>query len=160
MTAMKKMIITASLMLLSTTSMSADEYLGRIGSNRFCGDCTANPFAAINNPFNPNSPNNRFGPYGSRFSPYSGRNPFSVDGPKIYGTAPSERTYDDYGGDDEMELVYSNKQTIASKSNQPETAYNINGIMPYKINRFPMECFKLIPAWSINKRDNKCRDIM
>lgn len=63
------------------------EYLGRIGSNPFCADCTANPFAPISNPFNPKSPNNPFGPYGNEFSPYSPYNEFATDTPEVYGTA-------------------------------------------------------------------------
>jgi hypothetical protein len=76
----------------------ADEYLGRIGRNPFCADCTANPFAPIRNPFNPNSLTNPYGPYGNRFSPYSPYNPYSVDTPKVYGTAPD--SYDTYSGYD------------------------------------------------------------
>jgi hypothetical protein len=66
------------------------EYLGRIGSNPFCSDCTANPFAPISNPFNPNSPRNPFGPYGNPFSPYSANNPFATNTPEVYGTADEE----------------------------------------------------------------------
>lgn len=73
-------------------SADAEEYLGRIGSNPFCGDCTANEFAPINNPFNPNSPRNEFGRYGNPFSPYSASNPFAVRTPKIYGDAPDSET--------------------------------------------------------------------
>ena len=63
------------------------EYLGRIGSNPFCADCTANPFAPISNPFNPRSPNNPFGPYGNPYSPYSPNNPYATDTVEVYGTA-------------------------------------------------------------------------
>jgi hypothetical protein len=84
------------IIIASTSTVDADQYLGRIGSNRFCGDCTANPFAPINNRFNPESPKNSFGPYGGHFSPYSGRNRFAVDGPKIYGTAPDNVPDDDH----------------------------------------------------------------
>ena len=98
---MKRSMTGALLILVaSASSVDADQYLGRIGSNRFCGDCTANPFAPVNNRFNPNSPKNRFGPYGSSFSPYSGRNPFALDGPKTYGTAPDNASDVDK---DEME---------------------------------------------------------
>lgn len=64
----------------------AGEYLGRIGGNPFCSDCTANPFAPIANPFHPNSLNNPFGKYGNPFSPYSPNNPFATDTPEVYGT--------------------------------------------------------------------------
>jgi hypothetical protein len=80
--------------LAATTTLSpkakAGEYLGRIGSNPFCSDCTANPFAPISNPFNPNSPRNPFGKYGNPFSPYSANNPFATNTPEVYGTGDDE----------------------------------------------------------------------
>ncbi len=57
--------------LIFPSPSCGEEYLGRVGSNPFCGDCTANPFAPIANPFNPNSINNEFGPYGNPYSPYN-----------------------------------------------------------------------------------------
>ena len=63
------------------------EYLGRIGGNPFCSDCTSNPFAPIVNPFNPKSLTNEFGPYGNPLSPYSPYNEFATDTPEVYGTA-------------------------------------------------------------------------
>jgi hypothetical protein len=75
------------LTIIMSTNIKAAEYLGRIGSNPFCSDCTANPFAPISNPFNPNSPRNPFGPYGNPLSPYSANNPFATDTPEVYGTA-------------------------------------------------------------------------
>ena len=78
------------------SSAHAGEYLGRIGSNPFCSDCTANPFAPISNPFNPNSPRNPLGPYGNPYSPYSANKPYAVDTPKVYGSAPG---YDDDGSE-------------------------------------------------------------
>lgn len=84
---MRKLTLGFILSLMVIGSSAADEYLGRVGSNPFCGDCTANPFAAINNPFNPNSLTNEFGPYGNPFSPYSPYNEFATDTPSIYGHA-------------------------------------------------------------------------
>jgi len=72
------------------TKAKAGEYLGRIGSNPFCSDCSANPFAPISNPFNPNSPRNPFGKYGNPFSPYSANNPFATNTPEVYGTGDEE----------------------------------------------------------------------
>lgn len=76
--------VLSSLML--TTTAKGGEYLGRIGSNPFCSDCTANEFAPISNPYNPNSLTNPFGKYGNPYSPYSPYNPYAVDTPKVYGT--------------------------------------------------------------------------
>ena len=86
------LLTTLFLSIVCSSSALAGEYLGRIGSNPFCSDCTANPFAPISNPFNPNSPRNPFGPYGNPYSPYSANNPYATDTPKVYGTAPG---YDD-----------------------------------------------------------------
>ena len=78
------------LTVITSNNAKSGEYLGRIGSNPFCSDCTANPFAPISNPFNPNSPRNPFGPYGNPFSPYSANNPFATNTPEVYGTADEE----------------------------------------------------------------------
>ena len=87
-------LLFGALGIAATTMMPAKarsgEYLGRIGSNPFCSDCTANPFAPISNPFNPNSPRTPFGPYGNPFSPYSANNPFATNTPEVYGTADEE----------------------------------------------------------------------
>lgn len=72
-------------MTLLPAKAKSGEYLGRIGSNPFCSDCTANMFAPIVNPFNPNSLTNPFGKYGNEFSPYSPNNPFATQTPKVYG---------------------------------------------------------------------------
>lgn len=77
--------LSATFLFLFGSSAKAGEYLGRIGSNPFCSDCTANEFAPIVNPFNPNSLTNPFGKYGNEFSPYSPNNPFATNTPKIYG---------------------------------------------------------------------------
>lgn len=77
--------IAVAVLLAATAPAAAGQYLGRIGSNPFCSDCTANEFALISNPFNPNSPRNAFGKYGSPFSPYSAANPFATRTPKVYG---------------------------------------------------------------------------
>ena len=76
--------------LVMPSKSCAGEYLGRLGGNRFCGDCSANPWAMINNPYNPNSLTNRFGPYGNRFSPYSPNSRFATDTPAVYGDAYDE----------------------------------------------------------------------
>ena len=84
----KRSFIPVALMLASlTNTVNAAEYLGRIGSDPFCADCTANPFSPIRNPYNPNSLTNPYGPYGNPYSPYSANNPYSVDTPEVYGTA-------------------------------------------------------------------------
>ena len=87
-------LLFGALGIAATTMMPvkarSGEYLGRIGSNPFCSDCTSNMFAPIVNPFNPNSLTNPFGKYGNEFSPYSPRNPFATNTPEVYGTADEE----------------------------------------------------------------------
>ena len=73
------------LTVLISSNVKAGEYIGRIGGNPFCSDCTSNMFAPIVNPFNPNSLTNPFGKYGNEFSPYSPYNPFATQTPKLYG---------------------------------------------------------------------------
>lgn len=74
------------LVVLAFPSKScAGEYLGRVGSNPFCSDCTANPFAPINNPYRAKSLTNPFGRYGNPYSAYSPNNPFATRTPRIYG---------------------------------------------------------------------------
>jgi len=94
---------TMLLSLIVASFAHADEYLGRIGRNPYCVDCTANRYSLLMNPYYPYSLTNPFGPYGSWWSPYSFRNRYSVDTPKLYGTQPgsSDDTPTDgtYAGD-------------------------------------------------------------
>ena len=63
----------------------AGTYLGRLGSNPYCSDCTANEFAPINNPYRAKSLTNPYGRYGNPYSPYSANNPYATKTPRIYG---------------------------------------------------------------------------
>ena len=86
---MRNLLIT--LIIATTTNQCvAQDYLGRVSSNPFLPDSTANPFSLYNNEFYPDSPKNPFGIYGNEFSPYSANNPFAVDTPQIYGQAPND----------------------------------------------------------------------
>ncbi len=89
------MFVAAVFLHICTSSKGHAEYLGRLGSNPFCGDCTANPFARVVNPFYGNSLTNPFGPYGNPFSPYSANNPFATETPRIYGDAAPDEYYAD-----------------------------------------------------------------
>lgn len=77
-------IFVYGLIAIVSPQKACAEYLGRIGSNPFCSDCTANPFAPIVNPFVGNSLTNRFGPNGNPFGAHSPRNPFALDTPRVY----------------------------------------------------------------------------
>ena len=65
-------------------------YLGQWSANKFNADSISNPFGAGNR-FNPNSINNEFGKYGSKFSPYSTRNSFTTEAPKLYDSRGNYR---------------------------------------------------------------------
>jgi hypothetical protein len=65
-------------------------YLGQLSANRFTTDSTSNPFGAGSR-FNPDGVNNRLGTYGSELSPYSVRNPFATDAPKLFDSQGNYR---------------------------------------------------------------------
>ena len=58
-------------------------YLGRLSSNPYAADSTANPYSTAGSPYSAKSVNNPFGPYGSSYSSTSARNPYATDAPKI-----------------------------------------------------------------------------
>lgn len=108
---MRKLIFI--LAVLASTPAIADDYIGSLSSNRFLYSGVGNPFSKWHNPFYGDSPANRFGPYGNRFSAYSWSNPFSVYGPSVYGgpfdngdpyvTEDLASSYDSYGYEPEPE---------------------------------------------------------
>jgi len=58
-------------------------YLGQMSVNKYAPNSTSNPFGA-GSQFNAYSINNKFGKYGSKFSPYSAKNPYATSPPKLY----------------------------------------------------------------------------
>ena len=58
-------------------------YLGRLSSNPYASDSTANPYSQAGSPYSSKSVNNPYGPYGSPYSPVSARNPYATDAPDI-----------------------------------------------------------------------------
>ena len=72
---------------LPATSYGRDaacpEFLGRLSSNPYAADSTANPYSTAGSPYSAKSVNNPYGQFGSPFSPTSARNPYATDAPKI-----------------------------------------------------------------------------
>lgn len=84
---MLRMAVISFALLATVTSSCGDEYLGRLSSNPYVGDGSANEFSLMNNPYYANSFENDFGPYGNHYSGYSPNNRFATEGPELYGTA-------------------------------------------------------------------------
>ena len=59
------------------------EFLGRLSRDPYGQDSLSNPYGA-GSPYAPNSLLNRYGRYGSRYSPYSSTNPYATKTPRIY----------------------------------------------------------------------------
>ncbi len=69
-------------LLLLNNAVQA-RYLGNLSANRFNRDSISNEFGA-GNPYDPDSVNNPYGPYGSRYSNTSVNNPYATNAPKLY----------------------------------------------------------------------------
>ncbi len=63
----------------------APDHLGRLSTNPYLPDSTANPYGRAGNRYAPNSLNNPYGRYGNKFSPNSPNNPYALDTPRLYG---------------------------------------------------------------------------
>jgi hypothetical protein len=71
------------LLLLPPPLSVHTEDLGKLSTNPFNPDSTANPFGA-GSPFKSDGINNPLSPYGSPFSNQSATNPFATDAPRLY----------------------------------------------------------------------------
>jgi hypothetical protein len=61
------------------------DHLGRLSTNPYLPDSTANPYGRSGNRYAPNGLNNPYGRYGNKFSPNSPNNPYALDTPRLYG---------------------------------------------------------------------------
>ena len=59
------------------------KYLGNLSSNPHDPDSVNNEFGQYGSKFSPDSINNEFGQYGSEFSNDSARNPYATNAPRI-----------------------------------------------------------------------------
>lgn len=58
-------------------------YLGNLNANPYDPNSVNNPYGPYGNPYNPNSIKNPYGPYGSPYSPTSVHNPYATEPPRI-----------------------------------------------------------------------------
>ena len=56
------------------------QYLGTLNNNPYDPNSVADPYGPYGSPYAPNSINNPYGPYGSPYSPQSATNPYSTGG--------------------------------------------------------------------------------
>ena len=90
---MKRLIFAKGIFILLVFQFgvwASAENLGKLSANPFDPESTSNPFGA-GSPFRQNSINNRFGPYGSLFSPRSATNPYATDTPRLYDSQGNYR---------------------------------------------------------------------
>ena len=83
---MKRAYFATGVFLILTFQLSiwaSAEDLGRLSANPYAPESTSNAFG-VGSPYQANSINNQFGPYGSPFSPKSATNPYTNDAPKLY----------------------------------------------------------------------------
>jgi len=86
-----KLILLAAVIALpiicqSASAQSCDddgEYLGRLSTNPFLTDSTANKFGPFGNPYSSDIIENPYGPYGSPYSANSVSNAYGTEAPKI-----------------------------------------------------------------------------
>lgn len=86
-----KSLISAALLALLSLCPSAFSqvcdgegvFLGQLSANPYIADSTANKFGAFGSPFSPTSVNNPYSQYGSAYSATSASNPYATDAPKI-----------------------------------------------------------------------------
>jgi hypothetical protein len=64
-------------------SADGNTYLGTLSSNPFDQNSVNNPYGPYGSPYSPTSVNNPYGRYGSPFSPQSATNPYATQAPAI-----------------------------------------------------------------------------
>jgi len=72
-------------------ALAEDEYLGKLSSNPYEADSTANPYGAHGSPYSADSINNPYGTYGSPYSGRSATNPYATDAPRLYDSQGNYR---------------------------------------------------------------------
>ena len=78
--------LVSSVLLVMVGAANAQEVIGILSKNPYLKDSTSNPFGA-GNKYHPNSINNPYGIYGSKYSNKSATNPYATDAPKLYDAA-------------------------------------------------------------------------
>jgi hypothetical protein len=60
-----------------------NKYLGDVNNNPYDPNSVANPYGPYGSPYSPDSVNNPYGIYGSPYSPHSATNPYTTQAPMI-----------------------------------------------------------------------------
>jgi len=89
---MKKLLLIALLLFASVSICQADDtYLGKLSTNPYGADSTANAYGAYGSEYSDKSINNPYGEYGSEYSNKSATNPYATDAPKLYDSSGNYR---------------------------------------------------------------------
>lgn len=89
--AVKTLLLLAVTLLLSVIAHAQRHtYLGRLSANPYAADSTSNKYGTYGSRYSPTSVNNPYGKYGSPYSAYSATNPYATRAPKIFA---SDGTY-------------------------------------------------------------------
>jgi hypothetical protein len=84
-----KYLIVSLAMVLASSALADDEYLGNYSSNKYDPNSTSNTFGTFGSKNSAKSINNSFGEYGSQYSPNGVTNKFTTGGPKLYDSQGS-----------------------------------------------------------------------
>jgi hypothetical protein len=79
-------VITLPILCQRASAQVCDDegvFLGQLSANPYIADSTANKFGAFGSPFSPTSINNPYSQYGSAYSATSVSNPYATEAPKI-----------------------------------------------------------------------------
>ncbi len=111
----KKILLGIALVLISN-GLNADVYLGNLNTNKFDPNSVNNPFGNYGSKYSSLSINNEFGKYGSQFSMYSANNPYAIHAPKLY----------------DQDGIYLGK--LSANKFDPESIFNTFGIYGSKFS--------------------------
>lgn len=82
---MKKLLMVVLLGFASVSICMADDtYLGKLSTNPYGADSTANAYGTYGSEYSSDSINNEYGEYGSPYSNKSATNPYATDAPRLY----------------------------------------------------------------------------
>lgn len=82
--------IAVCLICTAAHGQGSGQYLGSLSTNRYAADSVSNRYGQYGSPYSPTSVNNPYGTYGSPYSPHGATNPYAISTPPIYA---SDGTY-------------------------------------------------------------------
>ena len=87
---MASILIALSLICAAAHGQASGQYLGRLSTNRYVADSVSNRYGQYGSKYSPTSVNNPYSSYGNPYSPHSTTNPYAISTPRIYA---SDGTY-------------------------------------------------------------------